>query len=224
MLLDVVSVYNKVTDLTNKKQPVKISIGGVQAVREYYPSINDAHTILECVWVKDKFVLHEKMKGSCQETQDEEQKACDPETSIQYETLGPVNEEMKNLEEMNCLAKQSDTALKVQPDIMNHCSDSGGPQSGRQLENESCACSVPDTLSTRVHSVPQLDLKLKPETRKRVAFVTVGNPKVTCVASERKSSEVNKKQRVDMMPHTTVESGDLFRKFLDSDNGEKSIF
>uniref|UniRef100_A0A8R7Q7Y5 Uncharacterized protein n=1 Tax=Triticum urartu TaxID=4572 RepID=A0A8R7Q7Y5_TRIUA len=31
MLLDVVSVYNKVTDLTDKKQSVKISIGKVQA-------------------------------------------------------------------------------------------------------------------------------------------------------------------------------------------------
>jgi len=30
MLLDVVSVYNKVTDLTDRKQAVKISISGVQ--------------------------------------------------------------------------------------------------------------------------------------------------------------------------------------------------
>jgi len=30
MLLDVVSLYNKVTDLTDRKQAVKISIGGVQ--------------------------------------------------------------------------------------------------------------------------------------------------------------------------------------------------
>lgn len=30
MLLDVVLLYNKVTDLTGRKQAVKISIGGVQ--------------------------------------------------------------------------------------------------------------------------------------------------------------------------------------------------
>jgi len=30
MLLDVVSIYNKVTDLTDRKQAVKISISGVQ--------------------------------------------------------------------------------------------------------------------------------------------------------------------------------------------------
>ncbi|PVH38358.1 hypothetical protein PAHAL_5G242500 [Panicum hallii] len=92
MLLDVVSLYNKVTDLTDRKQAVKISIGGVQAFREYYPSTNDACTILDCVWVKDKFVLHEKMKGSCQETQVEDQKSFGPESSIQYETLALISE------------------------------------------------------------------------------------------------------------------------------------
>nr|CAB3453873.1 unnamed protein product [Digitaria exilis] len=92
MLLAVVSIYNKVTDLTDRKQAVKISIGGVQAFREYYPSMNDACTILECVWVKDKFVLHEKIKDSCQEIQVEDQESCSPESSIQYETLALVNE------------------------------------------------------------------------------------------------------------------------------------
>ncbi|VAH88087.1 unnamed protein product [Triticum turgidum subsp. durum] len=92
MLLDVVSVYNKVTDLTDKKQSVKISIGKVQAFREYYPSSNNPSTILECVWVKDKFVLHEKTKASSQKTQGEDLKSCTPDSSIQYETLGLVSE------------------------------------------------------------------------------------------------------------------------------------
>ncbi|VAI01551.1 unnamed protein product [Triticum turgidum subsp. durum] len=87
MLLDVVSVHNKVTDLTDKKQAVKISIDKVQAFREYYPSSNDPNTILECVWVKDKFVLHEKTKASSQKTQDEGLK-CTPDSSIKYETIG----------------------------------------------------------------------------------------------------------------------------------------
>uniref|UniRef100_M8BHS0 Calcium-dependent protein kinase 14 n=1 Tax=Aegilops tauschii TaxID=37682 RepID=M8BHS0_AEGTA len=92
MLLDVVSVYNMVTDLTDKKQAVKISIDKVQAFREYYPSSNDPSTILECVWVKDKFVLHEKTKASSQKTQDEDLKSCTPDSSIQYETPGLVSE------------------------------------------------------------------------------------------------------------------------------------
>uniref|UniRef100_A0ACD5TUI3 Uncharacterized protein n=1 Tax=Avena sativa TaxID=4498 RepID=A0ACD5TUI3_AVESA len=63
-----------------------------QAFREYYPSSNDPSTILECVWVKDKFVLHERTKASCQKTQDEDHKLYAPDLSIQYETLGPVSE------------------------------------------------------------------------------------------------------------------------------------
>ncbi|PUZ55799.1 hypothetical protein GQ55_5G240700 [Panicum hallii var. hallii] len=190
MLLDVVSLYNKVTDLTDRKQAVKISIGGVQVY---------------CVLLKDKFVLHEKMKGSCQETQVEDQKSFGPESSIQYETLALISEDTPNFEETNQTAKQAGAAAADQPDKMNHCSDAGGSQSGRQLENESGACSVPDTLSTRIHSVPHLNLKH--ETRKRVAFVAVGNPKVPGAASETKSSEVNKKQRLDMISQTSVESG-----------------
>ncbi|KAM0893083.1 hypothetical protein ACQ4PT_025337 [Festuca glaucescens] len=92
MLIDVVLVYNKVTDLTDRKQAVKITIDKVQAFREYYPSSNDPSTILECVWVKDKFVLHERNKASSQKTQDENHKSCALDSSIQYETLGPVTE------------------------------------------------------------------------------------------------------------------------------------
>ncbi|CAN6196526.1 unnamed protein product [Urochloa humidicola] len=217
MLLDVVSLYNKVTDLTDRKQAVKISIGGVQAFREYYPSMNDACTVLECVWVKDTFVLHEKMKDSCQETQVEDQKPCAPESSIQYETLRLDSEDSPNLEETNCLAK---AAQAEQPDKMNNCSDAGGSQSGRQLENESGTCSVPDDLSTRMHSVSHPNIKH--ETRKRVAFIAVGNPKVPGAVSETKSSEVNKKQRLDMISQASIES-ELYNKLLDSENVEKSI-
>ncbi|KAF8694928.1 hypothetical protein HU200_038033 [Digitaria exilis] len=219
MLLAVVSIYNKVTDLTDRKQAVKISIGGVQAFREYYPSMNDACTILECVWVKDKFVLHEKIKDSCQEIQVEDQESCSPESSIQYETLALVNEDTPNLE-MQSPAKQADTIVAEQPDKTNHCSVAGCSRNERQLENESGACSVPDTLSTRVHSIPHLNLKH--ETRKRVAFVAVGKPKVPGAASETKSSEINKKPRVGMVSQTSVESG-LYSKFLDSENAEKPI-
>jgi hypothetical protein len=64
----------------------------VQAFREYYPSSYDDRTVLECIWVKDKFVLHEKMKGSSQVTGNEDQISCGPETTIQYETLGLASE------------------------------------------------------------------------------------------------------------------------------------
>ncbi|GJM98347.1 hypothetical protein PR202_ga15348 [Eleusine coracana subsp. coracana] len=192
MLLDVVSVYNRVTALTDRKQAVKISISGVQAFREYYPSIHDGRTILECIWVKDKFVLHEKMK------------------------------ETKTVEETNSPRKQPDVVLVEHPDKVNNCSDAGASSTGRQLENENnAACSL-DTLSTPASSFTRLDIK--PVTKKGVAFIAVGKPKVTATPSETKLSEVNKKQRLDVVPRTAVESGELFRKLQDSDNANNSLF
>uniref|UniRef100_A0A0E0M325 Nucleolus and neural progenitor protein-like N-terminal domain-containing protein n=1 Tax=Oryza punctata TaxID=4537 RepID=A0A0E0M325_ORYPU len=132
MLLDVVSVYNKASDLIDRKQSVKISIGGAQAFREYYPSNNDARTFLECVWVKDKFVLHEKTKGNCEKTQAEDQKSCASESAVLYETLGQVSEDMENAEGLNSPMKLPDATLANQPET-THCHRDEDSQSRRQL-------------------------------------------------------------------------------------------
>lgn len=197
MLLDVVSVYNKVTDLTDRKQAVKITIDKVQAFREYYPSSNDPSIILECVWVKDNFVLHERTKASCQKTQDDDHRSCSPDSSIQYETLGPVSEEMENIDGLNSQAKQDHASLADQQDKAIHCGDAGDSHSRRQLPNDLAPHPVP------VHLIPRTDVK--PDTRKRVAFIAVGKTKVTVTRPETTSSEVIKKQRVEAIPHTTAD-------------------
>ncbi|KAL5205691.1 hypothetical protein ABZP36_033900 [Zizania latifolia] len=219
MLLDVVSVYNKVTDLIDRKQSVKISIDGVQAFREYYPSSNDVCTFLECVWAKDKFVLHERAKDYCEKAQDKDQKSCAPKSSIQYETLGLVSEGMGNTEESNSPSKLRNSALANQPGT-THFSHGEDSQSRRQSENENSYDSLPDTPATHVHSTPCPEVR--PETRKRVAFITVGNPKVTVSSSETRLPVTNKKQRLDVIPQTTAEPEDLYAKF--SEDTDKSIF
>ncbi|XP_037441612.1 uncharacterized protein LOC119309797 [Triticum dicoccoides] len=197
MLLDVVSVYNKVTDLTDKKQAVKISIDKVQAFREYYPSSNDPSTILECVWVKDKFVLHEKTKASSQKTQDEDLKSCTLDSSIQYETLGLVSEEMESLDGANTPAKQQhDASLADQPDKATHCGDAGDSHSGRQLPDDQ---NTPGSLLGTPAAAPTPHRDVKPDTRKRVAFIAVGTP------PETSSSVVAKKQRVDTIPQRPLQ-------------------
>ncbi|EMS57025.1 hypothetical protein TRIUR3_06550 [Triticum urartu] len=202
MLLDVVSVYNKVTDLTDKKQAVKISIDKVQAFREYYPSSNDPSTILECVWVKDKFVLHEKTKASSQKTQDEDMKSCTPDSSIQYETLGLVSEEMEDLDGANTPAKQHHTSLADHPDEATHCGDAGDSHSGRQLPNDQ---HTPGSLLGTPAAAPTPRRDVKPDTRKRVAFIAVGKTKVTVTPPETSSSVVAKKQRVDTISQTAAD-------------------
>ncbi|CAN1789852.1 hypothetical protein LINPERHAP1_LOCUS18622 [Linum perenne] len=59
ILLDVVSLSNTVSSISQNKQSVKINQKGIEVFREYYPS-NKEFISLECVWKVDKFVLLER--------------------------------------------------------------------------------------------------------------------------------------------------------------------
>ncbi|XP_030543654.1 uncharacterized protein LOC115750434 [Rhodamnia argentea] len=58
MLLDVVSVFNVVSYISQKKQSVKLTHEGIEVFREFYPTHQDC-IMLECVWKIDKFILLE---------------------------------------------------------------------------------------------------------------------------------------------------------------------
>lgn len=59
ILLDVVSVFNIVSSLSQKKHSVKINEEGIEVYREFYP-VNEEYITLECVWNTDKFELLER--------------------------------------------------------------------------------------------------------------------------------------------------------------------
>lgn len=86
MLPDIVLVFNKISSLSQKKHTVKLTQGGIEVFREYYPSAVEV-VILECVWKHDKFVLLERTNNSNMVNQNEEQQALPLETSVKYETL-----------------------------------------------------------------------------------------------------------------------------------------
>ncbi|XP_030512849.1 uncharacterized protein LOC125314438 isoform X2 [Rhodamnia argentea] len=58
ILLDVVSVFNIVSSISQKKQSVKLTHEGVEVFREFHPTHQD-YIMLECIWKTDKFVLLE---------------------------------------------------------------------------------------------------------------------------------------------------------------------
>ncbi|KAK2984831.1 hypothetical protein RJ640_004656, partial [Escallonia rubra] len=60
MLLDVVTVFNRVSSLSQKEQSVKLTQERLEVFREYYPT-NEASVSLECIWEKDTFVLVERI-------------------------------------------------------------------------------------------------------------------------------------------------------------------
>ncbi|KAJ4827351.1 hypothetical protein Tsubulata_003309 [Turnera subulata] len=61
VLLDIVSIFNMVSSLSQMKQSVKINQKGVEVFRECYPW-NKEFVILECLWKTDKFELLETIR------------------------------------------------------------------------------------------------------------------------------------------------------------------
>ncbi|XP_058001359.1 uncharacterized protein LOC110670780 [Hevea brasiliensis] len=82
ILLDVVSVFNMVYSLSQKKQSIKITKEGIEAFREYYPT-NKEFVTLECIWERDKFVLLETI----QKSEIESQVGVHGDTSIETSAL-----------------------------------------------------------------------------------------------------------------------------------------
>ncbi|KAK3027965.1 hypothetical protein RJ639_039432 [Escallonia herrerae] len=60
ILLDVVTVFNRVSSLSQKEQSVKLTQERLEVFREYYPT-HEASVSLECIWEKDTFVLLERI-------------------------------------------------------------------------------------------------------------------------------------------------------------------
>uniref|UniRef100_A0A1D1ZHZ3 Uncharacterized protein yceH n=1 Tax=Anthurium amnicola TaxID=1678845 RepID=A0A1D1ZHZ3_9ARAE len=87
MLVDTVSVFNRVTSVSQKRHTVKLTKNGVEAFREYYPPSWDVIS-LDCSWQGDKFVLLEGTQVSMRKEIDEDLGVVSLEGSdIQYETL-----------------------------------------------------------------------------------------------------------------------------------------
>ena len=80
--------------------------------------------------------------------------------------------EMESLDGANTPAKQQhDASLADQPDKPTHCSDAGDSHSGRQLPDDQ---NTPGSLLGTPAAAPTPRRDVKPDTRKRVAFIAVG--------------------------------------------------
>ncbi|KNA06130.1 hypothetical protein SOVF_183910 [Spinacia oleracea] len=94
ILLDVVSVFNEVSSLAQKKQSIKITQNGIEAFREYYPTMEEEIVVLECVWKTDKFVLVEtSSKGKISQQGGSSETVQTPGTTIKYQSIGAFMED-----------------------------------------------------------------------------------------------------------------------------------
>ncbi|CAI9088455.1 OLC1v1022787C1 [Oldenlandia corymbosa var. corymbosa] len=169
ILLDVVCVYNIVSPLSRKKQSVKITEGGVEVFRDYYPIKEQNSISLECVWGTDKFVLVEKVNES--ETKSKEK--CGEDVSIgastiQYRSVEVLLGDNDNDEEQESAANISDKKSKKIGSYGHSESQSG--EENRAMD------SLPSAECQNTPSSSSNPLKRKADTGKKVAFFSVKVP------------------------------------------------
>ncbi|THF99857.1 hypothetical protein TEA_017731 [Camellia sinensis var. sinensis] len=204
ILLDVVTVFNMVSSLSQKEQSVKLTHEGFEVFTEYYP-MKDQVVLLDCVWETDKFVLHERINKSQTECQDRETREVSLEASaIQYQSIEVLLGDLvlnglfdmwviatydeSGKEDPNCTSdglahiKVNNTCSFEGPVIENddakkieHCSKVEDV-SGSPRENLPSEIGLPTDSSSSVRSDP---LKLKPGSKNKVAFISVNKPAVS---------------------------------------------
>nr|XP_010926756.1 uncharacterized protein LOC105048947 [Elaeis guineensis] len=234
ILVDVVSVFNKVSSISRKKHSVKLTQDGVEAFREYYPSSKDV-LILECVWEEDKFALAERTERSNENNQDDF-RALSLETSLQYETielfsevLCTANEVSSDNIEVETPAKDScphriESAIDSSEDQPNTSDDKSivDLKDGKQLESQEVPSSASEGIITAsVDSFPKSrSSEHETGSREKVAFIPVRESK----SSEMSTSWPNKKMKLEMSSTDATETEDPFLNLLMSGSMTKSIF
>ncbi|KAL6543185.1 hypothetical protein OROHE_010705 [Orobanche hederae] len=197
MLIDAVLLYNTVSSISRREQTVKLNQEGFEVFREYYPAKEEDSIVLECIWQRDKYVLVERKHKYEANSQEKDVIADVPLTAskIQYENIEVLLgvDEPGTTPADNCLADP----ISVEEDGDNkkpieNASSTAKPSSETivSLEDVSANSSVEmifetiDKLLVEVglptssskSSPPSCPVKIKQETKKRVAFVSVKPP------------------------------------------------
>ncbi|KAF8409527.1 hypothetical protein HHK36_005604 [Tetracentron sinense] len=234
ILLDVVSVFNMVSSLSQKQQSVKLIQEGIEVFREYYPP-NEEVITLECVLERDKFVLLERTSKKESENRDvklgvrEEISWAGP--TIQYESIeawlgenqagcekidtdsavedlpGSTDAEYKN----NALADpfvKIDDGMQVEDCRNGRTDDAGSPDKNFTMEGGIVVSSCPS---------PKSPPKRQSGSRDKVAFLSV-----------RKSAPSETKETKPTMKAITSDraynSEDPFFNLLTGGNMKDSLF
>ncbi|CAA7394491.1 unnamed protein product [Spirodela intermedia] len=91
MLVDCVSIFKKVSSLSQERHSVNLTKNGIEAFREYYPPSGPIIS-LECAWEGDKFVLIEREHFNNRDEKDFGVASLEA-PDMQYEVLGFESEE-----------------------------------------------------------------------------------------------------------------------------------
>uniref|UniRef100_A0A5B6Z3F1 Nucleolus and neural progenitor protein-like N-terminal domain-containing protein n=1 Tax=Davidia involucrata TaxID=16924 RepID=A0A5B6Z3F1_DAVIN len=190
ILLDVVSVFNMVSSLSQKEHSVKLTQEGFQVFREYYPTNEEAIT-LECVWETDKFVLFERINKNEIKNQDKDlgEDVSLGASAIQYQSIeallggdelgkadanytseeGPVHIKENNDHLVGSFIKDDD-GMKVECSVEVEDGSGVAGSPSKNLPQEGGLVAVPSF-------PPSLNpLKDRSTSKNKVAFVSVKTP------------------------------------------------
>ncbi|TQD90543.1 hypothetical protein C1H46_023889 [Malus baccata] len=199
ILLDVVSVFNMVSSLSQKQQSIKIIQGGLEVFREFYPT-NEEIIILECVWKSDKFELIERTHKNEIATHDGD--LCLGESSVLYQSTESIlgdDETIPETADANHSAEKVPVGIKEDKiDLMSglsndgdnsqlveHCED--GPDIG---ENPSENFSEEGSLLTGTSLSSSSDASKLQSGPVKVAFIQVKQP----LYSTANTTEIHSKE------------------------------
>ncbi|XP_026449228.1 uncharacterized protein LOC113349469 [Papaver somniferum] len=233
ILLDVVSVYNMISSISQKEHSVKLNRQGIEVIREYYPS-NDVVVTLECVWEKDKFVLLEKVN----KIQIKKRETDLQSSNIKYQTVeaflglgddepgykkdtdnsigelpDPINiyrSEIRESAEQPMNISMS-AKVELQESIIDKGSESNENSFDKSSGIDKEVVASPSPKSPK----PQIELKRK------VAFISIGKPKVPQTSE---SSLLYNLPTGNFLATETKEEKDQFFSLLTGGTVKDSLF
>ncbi|KAL5736000.1 hypothetical protein ACOSQ2_030788 [Xanthoceras sorbifolium] len=225
ILLDVVSVFNMVSSLAQKKQSIRITQEGIEVYREFYPT-NEEYVTLECVWNTDKFTLLERSHKSEIESQggDGENNFPTGDSAVRYQSI----EAFLGDEELDSGKPEAENIATENPVHINEDKTDlfAGPSTKSDDENQADSVGEPGTpgpilppkdgLLATLTSSPSPNPSTVVLGSRKVAFISVKRP----APSTSNSSDVN----VQETEKKSDEKEDQFYNLLTGGNIKDSLF
>lgn len=217
ILLDVVSVFNLVSSISQEEQSVRLTQEGIEIFREYYPK-NENVVTLECEWKTDKFALVQRI-GKCKtETGNRDLGGDDPlkESSIQYQSISaflgddePEDNESVSIQNMS-----------VYNDMKRVQECSRAEDASRVTASSPDRTDPPESGLLIGCSTSSFNpLKRKTGSRNEVAFISVKRPEMSVGKLGEFKPEGNEAERTDR-----EDKGGPFFNLLSGGNPKCSLF
>ncbi|KAI3831952.1 hypothetical protein MKX03_036589 [Papaver bracteatum] len=175
ILLDVVSVFNMISSISQKEHSVKLNRQGIQVIWEYYPS-NDEIVTLECIWENDKFVLLEKVN----KFEIKKRETGLQSSNIKYQTVEAflgLGDDETGYKKMG-----TDKSIEDHPNFKNICGHEANKSAEQPMNisinakvelQESIIDEGSESYEKSFNKSSDID---KDELKRKVAFISIGKP------------------------------------------------